>query len=144
MYGVTVPQKIYAPILVVWDCMHACNLMCKHCYLDAQTELPNELNLTGLLLSVFRKGTWESLVEFHNSSLFLGIMHFQDLYNMDLERLQRCGIHYVLPDGRRIPFCSYNTVHRSLLSGKSNCKLQGVRFKIKLWKDTPLQASSNH
>ena len=42
----------------------------------------------------------ESLAEFHNNSLFLGIMHFQDAYNMDLERLQRCGIHYVLPDGR--------------------------------------------
>jgi hypothetical protein len=37
-------------------------------------------------------------------------MHFQDLYNMDLEKLQRCGIHYILPDGRIIPFCSYNTV----------------------------------
>jgi len=70
------------------------------------------LNLTRLLLSVFGNGTWESLAEFHNSSLFLGIMHFQDLYNMDLERLQRCGIHYILPDGRIIPFCSYNTVHR--------------------------------
>jgi len=102
------------------------------------------LNITGLLLSVFRKGTWESLAEFHNSSLFLGIMHFQDLYNMDLERLQRCGIHYILPDGRIIPFCSYNTIHRSLLSCQSNCKLQGVRLKIKLWQDIPSQAPGTH
>ena len=96
-----------------------------------EPKTARSLNLTGLLLSVFRKGTWESLAEFHNSSLFLGIMHFQDLYNMDLESLQRCGIHYVLPDGRIIPFCSYNTVHRSQLSGKSNCKLRGVRFKVR-------------
>src|SRR5271157_182196 len=44
IYGVTRPQKIYAPILVVWDCTHACNLMCKHCYQDAQKKLPDELS----------------------------------------------------------------------------------------------------
>ena len=83
-----------------------------------ESRMPGGQNLTGLLLSVFKNGTWESLAEFHNNSLFLGIMHFQDLYNMDLERLQRCGIHYILPDGRIIPFCSYNTVHRCRSSKK--------------------------
>jgi radical SAM additional 4Fe4S-binding domain len=43
-YGVTMPQKIYAPILVVWDCTHACNLKCKHCYQDAQKKLADELS----------------------------------------------------------------------------------------------------
>ena len=28
------------------------------------------------------------------------MMHFQDKYNEDLERLQRCDIHYVTPDLR--------------------------------------------
>jgi len=83
-----------------------------------ESGTPGSLNLTGLLLSVFRTGTWESLAEFHNNSLFIGIMHFQDAYNMDLERLQRCGIHYILPEGRIIPFCSYNTVHRCRSSKK--------------------------
>jgi len=83
-----------------------------------ESGTPGSLNLTGLLLSVFRTGTWESLAEFHNNSLFIGIMHFQDAYNMDLERLQRCGIHYILPEGRIIPFCSYNTVHRSRSANK--------------------------
>jgi uncharacterized radical SAM superfamily Fe-S cluster-containing enzyme len=78
-----------------------------------ESRMPGGQNLTGLLLNVFKNGTWESLAEFHNNSLFIGIMHFQDAYNMDLERLQRCGIHYILPDGRIIPFCSHNTVHRS-------------------------------
>jgi hypothetical protein len=80
-----------------------------------ESMAPDDLNLKELILSVFIKGTRESLAEFHNRSLFLGIMHFQDLYNIDLEKLKRCGIHYVLPDGRIIPFCSYNTVHRSRL-----------------------------
>jgi uncharacterized radical SAM superfamily Fe-S cluster-containing enzyme len=84
-------------------------------FIDEQ-RAPSELNLTGMLLNIFRNGTRESLIEFHNKMFFLGMMHFQDLYNMDLERLQRCGIHYVLPNGRIVPFCSYNTVHRSRLS----------------------------
>jgi len=29
----------------------------------------------------------------------VGLMHFQDPYNFDLERLERCGIHYAVPDG---------------------------------------------
>ena len=93
-------------------------------FIDAQ-KAPGELNLTGLLLNIFKNGTRESLMEFHNRMLFLGVMHFQDLYNMDLERLQRCGIHYVLPDGRIVPFCSYNTVHRSRLSKKPGSESSG-------------------
>ncbi|MDA8336698.1 MAG: radical SAM protein [Peptococcaceae bacterium] len=40
----------------------------------------------------------------------LGIsgMAFQDVWNIDLERLRDCCIHTVAPDGRLIPFCAYN------------------------------------
>jgi len=80
-------------------------------YVD-EARIPGDLNVTRMLLSVLRSGTKESLIEFHSKTLFLGAMHFQDLYNLDLERLQRCGIHYATPDGRIIPFCSYNILHR--------------------------------
>ena len=40
----------------------------------------------------------------------MGMMHFQDKYNEDLERLQRCDIHYVTPDLRIIPFCAFNVI----------------------------------
>lgn len=73
---------------------------------------PSDLNITRMLISVFRNGTRDSLREFHKKTLFVGTMHFQDAYNIDLERLQRCGIHYALPDGRIIPFCAYNIVYR--------------------------------
>jgi len=73
---------------------------------------PKELNVTRMLLSIFRSGSKEPIRKFHDNSLFVGVMHFQDAYNMDLDRLQRCGIHYALPDGRIIPFCAYNTIHR--------------------------------
>ncbi|MDR3632171.1 MAG: radical SAM protein [Desulfocapsaceae bacterium] len=38
----------------------------------------------------------------------LSAMAFQDVWNLDLERLQGCCIHVVSPDGRLIPFCAYN------------------------------------
>jgi uncharacterized radical SAM superfamily Fe-S cluster-containing enzyme len=77
-----------------------------------ESRAPDDLNLTRMLLGVFRNGTRESLKEFHNKTLFVGAMHFQDAYNLDTERLRRCGVHYATPDGRIIPFCAYNTLHR--------------------------------
>ena len=43
-YGVTVPQKLYAPFVIVWNFTNACNLRCRHCYQNAGPKpLPNEL-----------------------------------------------------------------------------------------------------
>ncbi len=44
-YGVTVPQKLPAPFLVVWNFTNMCNLRCKHCYQRADRPLPSELSL---------------------------------------------------------------------------------------------------
>jgi uncharacterized radical SAM superfamily Fe-S cluster-containing enzyme len=88
-----------------------------HKFVD-ETKVPPDLNIARLLLGVFRSGTHESLADFHAKTLFLGAMHFQDPYNIDLDRLQRCGIHYATPDGRIIPFCSYNTLHRQAVEEK--------------------------
>jgi uncharacterized radical SAM superfamily Fe-S cluster-containing enzyme len=52
---------------------------------------------------------FDSLREFHMNALFIGTMHFMDRYNYDLARVQRCCIHYATPEGRIIPFCSYNS-----------------------------------
>jgi len=45
LYGVTVPQELPAPFLVVWNFTNACNLRCKHCYQRAGSPLPAELTL---------------------------------------------------------------------------------------------------
>lgn len=42
-HGITQPQQLGAPFLVVWDLTHACNLNCKHCYQRADRTLPDEL-----------------------------------------------------------------------------------------------------
>lgn len=35
-------------------------------------------------------------------------MHFQDSYNYEAERSQRCVVHYAAPNGKLYPFCTYN------------------------------------
>jgi uncharacterized radical SAM superfamily Fe-S cluster-containing enzyme len=35
-------------------------------------------------------------------------MHFQDAYNYQIDRVNRCVVHYVAADGRIYPFCTYN------------------------------------
>jgi len=52
--------------------------------------------------------------------LTIGIMHFMDPYNFDLDRTQNCALHFGVIDNegkpRLIPFCSMNCIHRSALS----------------------------
>jgi uncharacterized radical SAM superfamily Fe-S cluster-containing enzyme len=52
---------------------------------------------------------FDALRDFHWNAIFIGTMHFMDDFNYDLERVQRCCIHYTTPDGRLIPFCTYNS-----------------------------------
>ena len=45
LYGVTVPQKLPSPFLIVWNFTNACNLRCAHCYQRAGFPLSTELSL---------------------------------------------------------------------------------------------------
>ncbi len=75
----------------------------------------------GKLMEMFSRvllnGDWESISSFTHGTLLISSMHFQDAYNMDLERTKRCIVHFgvAMPDGtvREIPFCTMNTLHRS-------------------------------
>ncbi|MDG7044513.1 MAG: radical SAM protein [Nitrososphaerota archaeon] len=71
---------------------------------------PEGLNLGRLLFNALVRHDYSSIGQFQMKSLFLGMMHFQDKYNQDEERLQRCDIHYLTPDLRIIPFCSFNVI----------------------------------
>jgi len=61
---------------------------------------------------------WGALGQLLLHMVFIGAMHFMDKHNFDLERVQLCPIHQILPDGTRIPFCSYQTIHRPILERK--------------------------
>jgi 7,8-dihydro-6-hydroxymethylpterin dimethyltransferase len=51
----------------------------------------------------------DAFLEDHRTNTFaVSAMAFQDVWNLDLERVQECCIHVAAPDGRMIPFCLYN------------------------------------
>ncbi|MEM4663909.1 MAG: radical SAM protein, partial [Desulfurococcaceae archaeon] len=71
----------------------------------------------------------------HYKLLFIGQMHFMDLYNYDIQRVQRCNIHYVVPDGRLIPFCAFNIfddVYRDKIQREHGVPLEEYKQKYKL------------
>jgi len=43
------------------------------------------------------------------STLLMASMHFQDAYNFELDRVQRCVVLYAAPDGGLYPFCTWNS-----------------------------------
>jgi uncharacterized radical SAM superfamily Fe-S cluster-containing enzyme len=67
----------------------------------------------GLLKDVIIKGSYEALGRLMRRVVMIGIMHFMDVWNLDLDRVQRCVIHYATPDGKIRPFCTYNSLHRN-------------------------------
>lgn len=69
--------------------------------------------LRQLLKTVLKEGSYDALGDLMKNVLMIGLMHFQDPYNFDLERLEKCGVHYAVPGGRIIPFCAMNTIYRS-------------------------------
>ncbi|MCP8310372.1 MAG: radical SAM protein [Candidatus Methylarchaceae archaeon HK01M] len=78
-------------------------------FVDKEKQ-PKGLNLSKIIFNTLLKHNYKELGEFHHKSLFIGMMHFQDKYNYDIERVMRCGIHYLVPDGRIIPFCAFNVI----------------------------------
>ncbi len=75
-----------------------------------EKKQPAGMNLKRMLFDILVKHDYKSVGDWHRRSLFLGMMHFQDKYNHDEERLRRCDIHYLTPDGRIIPFCAFNVI----------------------------------
>ena len=66
--------------------------------------------------------SWSMMRPFTENRLWknwfvVSVMHFMDVYNFDLDRVQSCGLHYGIPDkeskGRLIPWCAMNNIHRA-------------------------------
>jgi len=74
------------------------------------------------LWPVLKKGSFEALEEIHNKMILLSSMHFMDVNTFDCDRVRRCVIHYAVPDGRLIPFCSYNNLgYREAIEEARQC-----------------------
>ncbi|MFA4906824.1 MAG: radical SAM protein [archaeon] len=78
-------------------------------FIDKEKQ-PKSLDLKKILFNAIIKHDYKALGELHSKTLFVGMMHFMDPYLYDQQRVERCDIHYVMPDGRIIPFCSFNVI----------------------------------
>jgi uncharacterized radical SAM superfamily Fe-S cluster-containing enzyme len=54
----------------------------------------------------------ESLKKYLEHLKMVVIKPFMSAYDLDIKRLMKCCTHEVLPDGKIIPFCAYNTIYR--------------------------------
>lgn len=78
-------------------------------------NLPSDLNLktfVNLIKEIVTTGERKTVDKLNKNTITVSNMHFMDLYNMDVERTSRCIIHYAVPDGSLIPFCTYNNLYR--------------------------------
>ena len=75
-----------------------------------KSKQPKGLSLPKILYNAFLRHDYDSLGDFHHKAMFIGLMHFMDLYNYDIERVKKCSIHYTSPDGRIIPFCAFKVI----------------------------------
>jgi uncharacterized radical SAM superfamily Fe-S cluster-containing enzyme len=90
------------------------------------------------VLKVLLNGDYKSLGDFARSAVLISSMHFMDPYNYDIERVQRCVIHYVVPDGRIIPFCTMNSIHRVDVEKKFGIPIKEWQSKHKVEISQPI------
>ena len=76
------------------------------------SRTPKDLDIVKILLNVFAKGDYDALGDFSKDAMLISCMHFMDPFNFDEDRVKKCVIHYATPDGRIIPFCTFNSMYR--------------------------------
>jgi len=90
------------------------------------SKSPDSVDLRSILTAVFRDRSYKSLGDFHHKTLLVSCMHFMDPFNFDQDRVRRCVIHYAVPDGRIIPFCSMNAIYRGEIEKKFSKPLSEI------------------
>ena len=76
-------------------------------FIDPKNQ-PKSVNFSKMMVSVLTKHDFATMGKFQMKSIFLGMMHFQDEYTYDIHRVEKCDIHYAMPDGQVLPFCTFN------------------------------------
>lgn len=91
------------------------------------SKSPESIDIKNIIAQIFKERSYAALGEFHHNSLLVSCMHFMDPWNFDHDRVKQCVIHYAVPDGRIIPFCSMNTIYRPEIEKKFSKPLKQVK-----------------
>ena len=115
-YGITKPQKLVAPFMVVWDFTKMCNLKCKHCYANASAsgsedeltleekyEVVDQLDNAGVAAISFSGGEplldkdfWKVAKYAKQKGFYLSVATNGTLINEAIaKRLKEVGVRYV-------------------------------------------------
>jgi hypothetical protein len=70
-------------------------------FIDKEKQ-PKSLNFANLLVELLMKHNFRTMGSIQT------MMHFQDEYNYDIHRVEKCDISYAMPDGEILPFCTFN------------------------------------
>ena len=89
-----------------------------------EENAPSNIDIKKLLLGIFRDQSYEALGDFSVNSLLVSCMHFMDPFNFDSDRVRNCVIHYAVPDGRIIPFCTMNSIYRQAIEAEFSTPLK--------------------
>ena len=88
---------------------------------------PDNLDLSNILLKVFKDRSYHALGDFSKDAMLISCMHFMDPFNFDVDRVKNCVIHYATPDGRIIPFCTMNSLFRDSIEEKFSTPLKSKK-----------------
>ncbi|PNX52733.1 MAG: hypothetical protein BV458_08040 [Thermoplasmata archaeon M9B2D] len=69
-------------------------------------KAPNGFDLKQIAKDAAIGGSEYAMRQFHHKTLIIGAMWYQDVWNLNIDRLQRCVIHCPSFEGI-VPFCSY-------------------------------------
>lgn len=154
-FGVTMPQKLYAPFLVVWNFTKRCNLKCKHCYsnsgkavdelsLEERLNVIDQLNDAGVVAVSFSGGEplsdpdfWKVAEHASKKGMHVSVATNGTLINEKAaKRLKKINIGYVeisldahtpsIHDGFRGVSGAFNRA----LRGIENCVREGLLVGI--------------
>ena len=89
-----------------------------------KSNAPDTVDIKNILINVLKNRSYDSLGDFHKNSLLIACMHFMDPFNFDEDRVKKCVIHYAVPDGRIIPFCTMNSIYRSQIEEQFSTPLK--------------------
>ncbi|MHA1269197.1 MAG: tetraether lipid synthase Tes [Candidatus Helarchaeota archaeon] len=78
--------------------------------------------------------SWDNTRDFlvYGRNVYVGVMHFQDEYNLDVERVSQCVVHFGYIDPaddkvKQVPFCTMNTLHRPKIEKALAAKYGGLK-----------------
>ncbi len=88
----------------------------ENAYLKARDYVSRNWSLDGIKPLISANGKmdknnqdWDKIIDhIYKYSFSISAMAFQDVWNLDIERVRDCCIHVVNRKGKLIPFCLYN------------------------------------